>query len=225
VVNIPRCKWCGTEIHNKRKLVNQHEPNCEWKEKKENWLKRVEESKGKTFWYVDSQELILKPCVLSHYHQMIRFFKASGELDDWSTGFYENNLFTSESDAQVRLDYLKKLYLETFKYKPYLSKEIIAERINELTQIEKEITERLRYFPNFTGIDFCNVGANGIQIRGHHSQIKGYTYGSQPTIKYDFSNYLDTVDEFVDMWKKNDIPERVRGEQNMIADCEKWGWD
>ena len=222
---MPQCKWCGTQIPNKRKLVNQHEPNCEWKTKIEDWQKRVAENEGKVFWYVDTQKYILKPCVLSHHHQMLRFFKLGGELDDWSTGFHEDNLFSSESEAQVRLDYVRKLYLETFKHNPYLKEELLVKYLNELLYVEKTITEKLKDFPNFVGIDFCNVGARGIQIRGHHKQIKGYTYGTQPTIKYDFSNYTETIDEFVSMWEKNDIPERVRGEQNMITECEKWGWD
>ena len=50
--------------------------------------------------------------------------------------------------------------------------------------IESQINKCLCGFENFQGIDFCNVGAGGIQIRGHHKQIKGFTYGSQPTIKY-----------------------------------------
>jgi len=212
-------------IPNSRKLRNQHEPNCEWKEKKETWLKRVEESKSQTFWYVDTEKYILKPCVLSSHYAMIRFFEDNGETTSWSQGFRERNLFRDKPEAQIRLDYLKKLYFEAFKYKPYLSEEIITEHMDELTQIEKEVTERLKDFPNFTGIDFCNVGAHGIQIRGHHKEIKRYTYGTQPTIKYDFSNYLDCIQEFVGMWKEYDTPEKIRNEKLFIADGEKYGWD
>ena len=221
---MPKCKYCGTQVTNGRKLRNQHEPNCEWKVKIEDWQKRVAESEGKNFWYVDTDASALKACALSNHYQMIRFFR-NGELDDWSQSFHEKNLFGSEPEAQVRFDYLKNLYLGTFKYKPYMGEEMLVDHLEELKYIENAITERLVKFPNFTGIDFCNVGARGIQIRGHHQQIKGYTYGSQPTIKYDFSNYLDTADEFVAMWEKNDIPERIYREIAMIADGEKYGWD
>jgi len=221
---MPRCKYCGTQVPNGRKLRNQHEPNCERKVKIEDWQKRVAESEDKTFWYVDTDVLALKACILSNHHQMIKFF-INGELDKWSQSVCEKDLFSSESEAQTRLDYLKNLYLGTFKYKPYIREEMLVDHLEELKYIENAITERLEGFPNFTGIDFCNVGAHGIQIRGHHQQIKGYTYGSQPTIKYDFSNYLDTVDEFVAMWEKNDIPERIRRELSMITEGEKYGWD
>ena len=112
-----------------------------------------------------------------------------------------------------------------FKYKPFLKEKILKEYLNELTYIENEITKKLKNFPNFNGIDFCDVNADGIQIRGHHKLIKGYTYGSQPTIQYDFSNYEECINKFIKMWKEFDTPEQVKSYQNFITDGEKWGWD
>lgn len=223
----PRCKWCKKQFPNKFEL-SQHESSCEWKEKVEAWQKRVAENQGEIFWYVSSSKSgpsDVKKCVLSDSYEMIRFFGDDGELKNWSQGFKENNLFENEIEAQDRFDNLKRLYLETFKFKPFLSEEVITSHLKELKFIESEITNKLTNFLNFLGIDFCDVSANGIQIRGHHKEVDGYTYGTQPTIKYDFSNYRDCVDEFVHMWIQQDTPERVRSELRFIADGKKYGWN
>ena len=91
--------------------------------------------------------------------------------------------------------------------------------------IEKEIGKNLKSYPNFKGIDFCDVHAGGIQIRGHHKDIKNYCFGEQITIKYDFSNYKDTVAQFVDMWKSLDNNSFISGYKMFLADGEKYGWD
>lgn len=96
---------------------------------------------------------------------------------------------------------------------------------NELIYIENAIKEKLKDYPNFKGIDFCNVGAGGIQIRGYHKDINSYTYGDQITIKYDFSNYLECINEFVEMWTAYDTPEKIKVFKDFIADGDKWGWD
>lgn len=115
--------------------------------------------------------------------------------------------------------------MKIFKHKPYLRDDILSEHKEKLIHIEQEITKQLTDYENFDGIDFCDVNAGGIQIRGHHKQINGYTYGKQPTIKYDFSNYLECIDEFVQMWKEYDTPNKVRDEQWFIEQGEKYGWD
>ena len=88
-----------------------------------------------------------------------------------------------------------------------------------------EINTALKDYPNFDGVDFCDVGANGIQIRGHHKQIGGYTYGSQPTIKEDLSNITEATQEFIDMWKAEDTPMKVLKFKEFISFGEKYGWD
>ena len=112
-----------------------------------------------------------------------------------------------------------------FKHKPYLRDNILNEHNDKLIHIEQVITNQLTEYENFDGIDFCDVSASGIQIRGHHKQINEYTYGKQPTIKYDFSNYLECIDEFVEMWKEYDTPKNVRDEQWFIKQGEMYGWD
>lgn len=95
----------------------------------------------------------------------------------------------------------------------------------ELNEINKQISERLKDYPNFEGIDFNDLGIRGIKIRGFHKQIKGYSYGGQPTIKYDFSNWKECIDQFVTMWKNIDTPEKVVVAKRFFADGEKYGWD
>lgn len=217
---------CGAKFKTKEQLV-KHKLTCKWFAKTKLWNQKVKENEGKIFWYVDTNKYVLKKCVLSDgsLTEMIRFIKEDGSLENYSTSFSKDNLFADETKAQERLDHLNDLYKNTFKFEPYLKENTIEKYKKELIYIEKIITEKLKDFPNFEGIDFCDVGAYGIQIRGHHKQIKGYTYGEQITIKYDFSNYMDCINEFVDMWKKEDTPENVRGELRFIAYGEKYGWD
>ena len=88
-----------------------------------------------------------------------------------------------------------------------------------------EINTALKDYPNFDGVDFCDVGANGIQIRGHHKQIGGYTYGYQFTIKEDLSDIAEKTQEFIDMWKVEDTPAKVSKFNEFISFGEKYGWD
>lgn len=223
-----KCQWCSTNFTSKKKL-EEHESTCKWKEKKLKWQSFLEENKDKNFWYVDSTEYKLKECILSGHYEMIRFKQEDGTYTTWSQGFSWDKLFDNKDDAQVKLDYYDNIYHKTFRHSPYFSHgenlENSLKHIEDYKTIERSIEERLKDFPNFDGIDFCDVGANGIQIRGHHKQIKGYTYGSQPTIKYDFSNCKDVIDEFVEMWKEKDNPKSITSELSFIADGEKYGWD
>jgi hypothetical protein len=111
------------------------------------------------------------------------------------------------------------------KYKPFLRQHILDKHLEDLFYIESIITEQLKVFPNFEGIDFCDVNAGGIQVRGHHNQIKGYSFGNQPTINYDFSNLDEVIEQFVSMWEVSDTPKKVKEYQDFIRDGERWGWD
>lgn len=114
---------------------------------------------------------------------------------------------------------------DSFQREPYLKDNILEKHYDKLMYIETQINEKLADFENFDGIDFCDVRAGGIQIRGFHKEIKGYTYGDQITIEYDFSNCEDAIDKFVNMWKNADTPEKVESYKDFIAAGERWGWD
>lgn len=79
----------------------------------------------------------------------------------------------------------------------FLSKETLEEHREKFLEVADKIKNMLVDYPGYIGCDFCDVSANGIQIRGHHKEIGGYTYGSQVTINYDMSNIDTVADEFV----------------------------
>jgi hypothetical protein len=224
-----KCKSCGT-VCKSLNALSKHQDNCKYFQQAKAWKQYIKENEGKDFYYVlvghkGSDKFIIEKCILGTSTEMVRPYKSNGELEIFQHGINKENLFDNEKDAEERLNYLDNLYHKTFKHKPYISEKTLIQYLNELIYIEIEIANQLNDFENFGGIDFCDVSANGIQIRGHHKQIKRYTYGTQPTIKYDFSNYKECVDEFVEMWKLYDIPDRIRAEQRFIADGEKYGWD
>lgn len=134
-------------------------------------------------------------------------------------------LFDSFEDAEREVKRLNSLYFDGFQYRPFLKIEKLEKNKEDLIKIEHDINKMLKGFEGFNGVDFCDVSAGGIQIRGHRKQVKGYTYGRQPTIKYDFSNKKDVVVEFVEMRYNNDEDKKIVCENEMIRQGEKWGWD
>ena len=125
---------------------------------------------------------------------------------------------------QIKVNNKINITIES-KHFSRIHKNTSEENIKKLKKAAKKINKALSDYPNFDGIDFCDVGANGIQIRGHHKQIEKYTYGNQPTIKYDFSNIESATQEFIEDWEKIDNPENIKGFKKFIADGERWGWD
>lgn len=63
------------------------------------------------------------------------------------------------------------------------------------------------------------------ETRGFHKEVKGYCYGDQITIEYDFSNYEEAIELFVDEWKNSDIPKKVKSYKGFLEAGERWGWD
>ena len=172
----------------------------------------------------------VKPCKLEadDYEYMIRTFDKDWNLDIGMFHFRWENLFTDSEDAKQYANQINQLY-DSFRHKPYVAYSILKEHEDVFINIENLVNKLLDGFENYDGIDFCDVGANGIQIRIHHKMIKGYTYGKQHTILYDFSNTMDggiemaltVVKEFL----VNDDDDSIRHELNMIADGEKYGWN
>jgi hypothetical protein len=114
---------------------------------------------------------------------------------------------------------------EQFRIKPHVSDKILTEHFDDFKKIENAINEALKEYPNFVGIDFCDVSAGGIQIRGHHKDVQRYCYGDQVTIKYDFSNIDEAITAFVQMWRRKDTPEQAQDYKDFLADGERHGWD
>lgn len=133
-------------------------------------------------------------------------------------------LFNTYEDAEKVQKHLKKLY-NGFKNKPYISASILEKYKSKLMLIEKSIQDNLKDYNNFDGIDFCDVNAGGIQIRGHHKDIKNYCFGEPITIRRDFSNYKDVISKFVDMWKSLDNDDYISSYKKFLINGEKYGWD
>ncbi len=135
-----------------------------------------------------------------------------------------DHLFETEEEAQETAN----LYNETIKcfdHVPLVDiKKLVANR-ETLIDIQNKINEKLKNHPNFDSIDFCDVGANGIQIRLHHKQIKNYTLSEQATLKYDLSNMKEVIDESVENFIKFDTKDNIRGYKEFLAWGDKYGWD
>ena len=115
---------------------------------------------------------------------------------------------------------------DKFDFKPFLHGDDWAHE-EELLEIQAKLHEQLKDFPNFLGVDFCDVSAGGIQIRGHHKQIQKYTYPitNQTTLLYDLSNKDEAIDEFVEYWKLYDNPKDISDTKDFILAGERYGWD
>ena len=182
--------------------------------------------KGKVFYYVGSKgsksgEYEIKPCKagIDSWGGLIWRFDGYGQYADWE------NIFDIWEDAKKECKRRNILYGEGFYQLPFVKLETLEKYKDKMLHIENMINKYLKGFENFQGIDFCDVNAGGIQIRGRHKEIKNYTYGQQPTIKYDFSNADDVIWEFLKMWGEVDNPQAIAREKAFIADGEKYGWD
>lgn len=181
------------------------------------------------FYYVadmKGQLAKIEPCILYYSDNLlfIKSFNENWELGKWAHRFNWENLFFNYDEAKKASKEINDRIL-SFKYKPYLSYKILEEHFDELRNIEKLIDKLLLGFDNYDGIDFCDVGAGGIQVRIHHRSISNYTYGQQKTIFYDFSNIGKIPYEVAEEFVRIDTPELILEEKEFIAFGEKYGWD
>lgn len=121
-------------------------------------------------------------------------------------------------------EHLNELY-NGFFHKPHISESMLERHKDELILIQKAVGDLLLDFVNFLGIEFYDTNFNGIEIRGFHKNIDGYSYGEQVTIKYDFSNMTEAINNFVDLWKKFDTEEYLKYYRQFIDFGNKYGWD
>ena len=173
----------------------------------------------------------ITPCILDRsgsWHPdtpFITCFSKDWKLDSFSLAVSWSQLFDSWEEADFQNKHINKLYNKGFWRKPYVSISTLEKYKGEMIRIEKLINKELVDYPNFLGIEFCDVHINGIQIRGHHKEINNYSFGLQPTIKYDFTNKNEVITEFVEMWKQHDTPENVEKYKKLIISGENHGWD
>ena len=191
----------------------------------------LERYKHTVFYYTSlsiGHKSYVKPCILSK-HSSLDFPVVREFEDDWSLeksshgASWENLYFNYDEAKSVSREANKRLF--AFRYIPYLSHKCIKEHFKELKDTEEMIDKLLSGFENYNGIDFCDVTAGGIQVRLHHKEIKGYTYGNQITIKYDFSNIEDVPLQVVKAFIGADKPSLIAKEKAFIREGEKYGWD
>ena len=135
-----------------------------------------------------------------------------------------DHLFETEEEAQETAN----LYNETIKcfdHVPLIDIQKLVANREVLIDIQNKINEKLKNYPNFDSIDFCDVGANGIQIRLHHKQINGYTLSEQATLKYDLSNIEEAIDTSVNNFIAFDTEDNIKGYKEFLAEGDKYGWD
>jgi len=112
-----------------------------------------------------------------------------------------------------------------FRHIPSMGEDLLKAHYTELREIEAAITDELSNYGNFDGVRFCDVSAGGIQMQGIHKEVKGYVYGEQPTIKYDFSNAKEATDMFCKLWRECDNPQFLKNFQRFLSDGQKYGWE
>ncbi|MBQ6359564.1 MAG: hypothetical protein IJJ25_00210 [Lachnospiraceae bacterium] len=118
------------------------------------------------------------------------------------------------------------MYDPRFKFQPYIGDNTYLNHANDLLDIQAKIHDKLGECENFLGVDFCDVHAGGIQVRGHHKLIERYSYpGVQPTIEYDFSNSDEVVNKFIEAWNEADNEKDVQSFLRFVREGEKYGWD
>lgn len=119
-----------------------------------------------------------------------------------------------------------KDYLIINDVRCFLDENLTIDKANALCESSECIAEYVsKRFPNFDHVDFCDVHAGGIQIRGFHKQISGFTFGGQPTIKYDFSNLYDAVSDFIRGWEHDDTPENIAYYKKFLTNIAEYGCD
>ena len=188
----------------------------------------VQENKG-IFFKVVPGILDYIPYTETYRPYMFRPFDANMKLKDYQIFVDWENLFFTKKEADDYCKYKNDL-MNSFQYKPFVKFTILDEHKDVFHYIENMVNKLLKDFPNFEGVDFCDVSANGIQVRTHHKAIKDYVYGKQFTIKYDFSNViedniLDFVLQIVKEFIRNDTEERINSELNFIKEGEKYNWN
>lgn len=175
---------------------------------------------------------VTEPCQLTSSSRIdwpfVRYLKKEGEAisfeNNLSIGASWGTLFETKQECDNLAENYNKI-LSAFRYTPNHSIADIAKNFDKFKACEGAIDKLLSGYLNYDGIDFCNVAAGGIQIRLHHKQIKGYTYGDQFTIKYDLSNIEDAPKEVAAIWENYDKADKVSQYKDFIASGEKYGWD
>lgn len=127
---------------------------------KEEW--ESERAKEKDYWVLQNLGKQINKCKLSSYYGMIQL--DGTEHNGISQGCNLRDLFDTYEEAEIRALELDNLYNGIFKHKPYIDEDKLVTNLYELIEIEKKINEGLSDYPQFNGIDFCDVSARGFKF-------------------------------------------------------------
>ena len=94
----------------------------------------------------------------------------------------------------------------------------------KLVLAQEKVKNKLKDRPNFAGVIFSDVGAGGIQIKANNKQFS-YIIMSEATIKYDFSNIDEAVDECIKNFIETDNEKSIKSALQFYNDGCKYGWD
>lgn len=110
-----------------------------------------------------------------------------------------------------------------FDNQPFLSDDY-KDQYFKLVLAQEKVKSRLKNRPNFASITFNDVGASGIQIQAKNKQVP-YISISDATIKYDFSNIDEAVDECVKGFIETDNEKSTTSALQFYNDGCEYGWD
>ena len=109
-----------------------------------------------------------------------------------------------------------------FDYTPYLSK-AYENKYSELVRAQNIVNERLKDHENYGGVRFSDVSAGGIQITPVNNKTPISL--ANATIRYDFSNVDEAIDEAVRDFIKTDNEKEIKYANRFYEDGMKYGWD
>lgn len=109
-----------------------------------------------------------------------------------------------------------------FDYIPYLSK-VYENKYPELVRAQNIVNERLKDYENYGGVRFSDVSASGIQMTPVNNKTPISL--ANATIKYDFSNVDEAIDEAVRDFIKTDNEKEIKYANSFYEDGCKYGWD
>ena len=136
---------------------------------------------------------------------------------------YFINKIKQKSMKGVTMNHSIKNYKEYgFDSPPFLSDDY-QNQYFKLVLAQEKAKNMLKDRPNFVGIIFNDVGASGIQIQAKNKQVPINI--SDATIKYDFSNIDEAVDECVKSFIETDNEKSITSALQFYNDGCKYGWD
>lgn len=109
-----------------------------------------------------------------------------------------------------------------FDYTPYLSR-TYEDKYLELVRAQNIVNERLKDYEDYGGVRFSDVSAGGIQMTPVNNKTPISL--ASATIKYDFSNVDEAIDEAVRDFIKTDNEKEIKYANSFYEDGMKYGWD